>query len=444
MSSLFWVRADPALGGPYGWTPSAAVRNRGTPVRRDLNDAFLRTLRPPASGRLELRDARTPNLLLRVSARSMVWSVRARTRDGKRTNVTLGTYPAVGLAEARRRALATLADIHRGADPVAEKRTARAEREARRTAPTVADRLEQWQHAKAGRWSDRYAREVARIAAREIVPALGARPLAETGRADWTALVERKRRAGAPAAASLLLRVVSAFLSYAEAAGWIERSPLPRRAAMLAPPPAARERTLADAELAALWRVSAALAPKPRAIVRLLILTGARRAEIGGLALGELDLEAGRWTLPAARAKNRRPLVRPLGPLALAELRAVLPAGPVAPTWRIFGSVGAEPYAGWSKLKRRLDELAPELGAWRWHDLRRTVRTGLARLGVDRDTAELALGHVSHRSTVERIYDRSDPTPAIAAALRRWHAHVAGSIGAAEGAVVMPLRSRAA
>jgi integrase len=414
-------------------------------VLRDLNDAFLRTLRPPATGRVEIRDARTPNLLLRVTARSMVWTVRAWTRDGKRTNVSIGRYPAVGLAEARKRALATLAAIHRGADPIAEKRTARAEREARRTAPTVADRLEQWQHAKAGRWSDRHAREVARIAAREIVPALGTRPLAETGRADWTALVERKRRAGAPVAASLLLRIASAFLTYAEASGWIERSPLPRRAAAtLAPLPAARERTLADAELAALWRASAALAPKTRAIVRLLILTGARRAEVGGLALGELDLEAGRWTLPAARAKNRRPLVRPLGPLALAELRAVLPAGPVAPTWRIFGRVGAGPYAGWSKLKRRLDELAPELGAWRWHDLRRTVRTGLARLGVDRDTAELALGHVSHRSKVEQVYDRSDPTPAIAAALLRWHAHVVGLVGGAEAAAILPLRHRAA
>ena len=370
---------------------------------------------------------------MRVTARSMVWAVRARTRDGKRTNVALGTYPAVGLAEARKRALAILADIHRGADPVVEKRAARAEREARRTAPTVADRLEQWQHAKARRWSARHAREVARIAAREIVPALGTRPLAETGRADWTALVEAKRRAGAPVAASLLLRVVSAFLSYAEAAGWIERSPLPRRAAAtLAPPPAARERTLFDEELVTIWRAGAALAPKPRAIVRLLILTGARRAEIGGLAIGELDLEAGRWTLPAARAKNRRPLIRPLGPLALAELRAVLPVGQVAPVHRLFGRTGAGPFQNWSKLKDRLDALAPELAPRRWHDLRRAVRTGLARLGVDRDTAELALGNVSHKSKVEQVYDRSDPTPAIAAALLRWHAHVAGLVGAVE------------
>ena len=419
--------------------------SEGPAVHRDLTDAFLRTLRPPATGRLELRDARTPNLLLRVTARSMVWAVRARTRDGKRTNVTLGRYPAVGLAEARRRALATLAAIHRGADPIAEKRAARAEREARRTAPTVADRLEQWQQARAARWSDRHAREVARIAASEIVPVLGDRPLAETNRADWIALIERKRRAGAPVAASLLLRVASAFLTYAETAGWIERSPLPRRAAaMLAPLPAARERTLTDAEIVAIWRASAALAPTARAIVRLLILTGARRAEIGGLALGELDLEAGRWTLPATRAKNRRPLVRPLGPLAMAELRAVLPTGPVGAHHRLFGRVGAGPFAGWSKLKRRLDELSPELAPWRWHDLRRTVRTGLARLGVDRDTAELALGHVSHRSKVEQTYDRSDPSAAIAAALLRWQAHVAALVGEAEGAAVLPLRGRAA
>jgi len=109
-------------------------------MRQELTTAFLKALRPPASGRVEYWDARTPNLILRVSASSAVWAVRATTYDGKRTNVKLGTYPAVGLAEARRRALATLAAIYRGADPVAEKRAARAARRAALAARKVVER----------------------------------------------------------------------------------------------------------------------------------------------------------------------------------------------------------------------------------------------------------------------------------------------------------------
>jgi len=81
-------------------------------------------------------------------------------------------------------------------------------------------------------------------------------------------------------------------------------------------PPPSRDRMLTDDELRLLWRATEAEAPKPRAFVRLLILTAAREAEVAGIRAGGVDLAAGRWHLPAARTKNGRALTLPLGDLA--------------------------------------------------------------------------------------------------------------------------------
>ena len=118
-------------------------------MQRDLTDAYLRSLKPPLDGRLEVHDSRVPGLALRLTPSGIAtWSVRARTHEGKRTRPSIGRWPAVGIKEARARARMALGQIQGGGDPVQEKRTAQAEREARLAEPTVADRLEQWQQAR--------------------------------------------------------------------------------------------------------------------------------------------------------------------------------------------------------------------------------------------------------------------------------------------------------
>lgn len=172
---------------------------RGGALQRDINDAWLRALQPTAEGRLEVWDTRVRGLVLPLTPKGVAtWSVRARTRDGKRTRPKLGTWPAIGIAAARKAALVVLASIEAGGDPVAARRRDRAEREAQAAAPTVADRIAEWRRAREGDrlkpWSHRHAAEVERVCDKEIVPALGTRPLAETTRADWTGLVAAKRR----------------------------------------------------------------------------------------------------------------------------------------------------------------------------------------------------------------------------------------------------------
>lgn len=402
------------------------------PKRRDLSDAFLRGLKPPAAGRLELRDSRVMGLVLRVTpSGAATWSVRTRTKDGKQTRPKLGTWPAMGIRVAREEALAVLAGVQAGADPVEEKRAVRAARKAKAEEPTVALRLAQWQASRAmaqrDAWSDRYAAEVARVARVDIEPRLGKRALAETTREDWTKIVAAKRKSS-PAMASSLYRIVSSFLGHAEVEGWIPAPLLARKSAVkIAPPPESRERVLTDEELAAVWRAADREPPKLRAFMRLLILTAAREGEVADIEAGEVDLAAARWCIPGSRTKNGQGYVLPLSVHALAELHLVWPEDPPTPGHKLLGRVKGSGFRGFGKLKARVDRTS-KVSGWRWHDLRRTARTGMARLGVPRDHAEAAINHVSGRSMLERVYDRHDYAEEIVDALTRWQQHVASLV----------------
>lgn len=410
-------------------------------MQREITDAFLRSAKPPATGRTEVWDTRVEGLMVRLTPTGAVsWSIRGRTAAGKRTRVGLGTWPAVGVSEARKRALVALAALQGGADPVQAKRDEKAARAARAAAPTVAQRLMAWQRAKAADWSQRYRDEIARQVDKDIVPLLGGRVLADTTRADWTGLVAAKRKA-APAMASSLFRTVSSFLGHAEAHGWITEPLLPRKGlASIAPPVEARARVLTDDELRRVWAGTEKLGAKPRAFVRLLALTAARVAEVGGITVGEVDLDAGLWRLPAGRAKNGRALVLPLGPLALRELRAVWPAeGDRDPERPILGRTRIAGLSGSGKIKANLDE-ASGVTNWRFHDLRRTARTGMARLGVVREHAEAALNHATGRSGLVGIYDRHSYESEAIAALHKWQTHLQGLVDPAPGAAVVPIR----
>jgi integrase len=130
----------------------------------------------------------------------------------------------------------------------------------------------------------------------------------------------------------------------------------------------------------------------------------------------------------------------PLCDLALAELDAVWPehAEEAGDDWCLLGAHGSA-FVGFSKLKSRIDAKA-NIAPWCWHDLRRTCRSGMARLGIDRLHAERALNHVSAQSRLERIYDTHDYEAETLAALRRWQAHVASLVAPLPGAEVVPLR----
>ena len=201
-----------------------------------------------------------------------------------------------------------------------------------------------------------------------------------------------------------------------------------------------RDRTLSDAELAAVWK--SLPTDQYGAIVKLLLLTGQRREEIGGLRWSEIDHHKALIAFPGERTKNGRPHDVPLADTAL----AVLEAQPRREGRdRIFGErEGA--FQGWSKAKAALDKVIAKNGAvlpWRLHDLRCTVATRMSDLGVQPHVVEAVLNHVSgHKSGVAGIYNRSVYTAEKRAALILWADYVAGLAGGKASSVVMfPVRA---
>ncbi|HEY5299761.1 MAG TPA: tyrosine-type recombinase/integrase [Acetobacteraceae bacterium] len=402
-------------------------------MRAKLTDTLLLSLAKPGAWR-EVSDTHTPGLLAKISkSGTVILTVRARTRDGKRTSVKLGRWPTVGLAAARKTARTRLGEIAHGGDPVAAQHAARAERTARQALPTVALALERWRAARTAPgakprpWSPRYTAEVERLCVKFIEPTLGRRLLADATRADWTGMIaaERSRR---PATATWLYQLASAFLAHAEAHGWIASHPLPRRGlAVIAPKASPRGRALADTELVRVWHAADALPAKPHVFTHLLITTGCRVSEAAGIAAGEIDFATGRWTIPAERAKNRTAITLPLPEGLANELRALLPVNP-APGYRLLGSIAGSGLSGVSSIKRRLDAASGVTG-WVMHDLRRTARTGMTRLGIIAEHAEAALNHVSGRSQLNRTYNVHDYAPEVLAALGAWQTHVLALVG---------------
>jgi integrase len=168
--------------------------------------------------------------------------------------------------------------------------------------------------------------------------------------------------------------------------------------------------------------------------IRLLFLTGCRAQEIGNLEWSEIDLLNGELLIPGARTKNGLDLCNPLSDWALQILRSI-ERRPNRDT--VFGHTdrgGHELGTSNGKLNKRIAKARkPPLKHWTIHDIRRTVRTRLAALGVGMDVAEALLGHVGHRNKIERTYNRHEYWAEKRQALAMWEANLRAIIdGTAE------------
>jgi integrase len=200
---------------------------------------------------------------------------------------------------------------------------------------------------------------------------------------------------------------------------------------------------LSDAELGALWRASEAIGHPFGTMVRVLILSGVRRDEARCAAWPEIDLEARRWLIPGSRTKNGSDHLVPLSEPLMAILRA-LPRREGSPL--LFSTNGQTVVGGLSRSKRALDramaaELGGEVPRWVLHDLRRSVATGLQKLGFAQEITESVLNHRSGKvSGVAAVYSRHDFLPEKERALAVWANRVETIVN---GANVVLLNKRA-
>jgi integrase len=204
-------------------------------------------------------------------------------------------------------------------------------------------------------------------------------------------------------------------------------------------PRVSRERVLSDLELAAVWHAAEAIPGSFGRIVQLLILTGARRSEVAGMLWSELDADLETWSIGRDRMKAGAVHVVPLSPQARTLLSEIDRGdGLVLP-----GDRPGRPVGGWSKGKAALDR-ATSVEGWTLHDLRRTVATGLQRLGVRLEVTEAVLGHTSgSRAGIVGVYQRHDWQTEKRGALDAWGRHVEAIVngeGATENVVKLAAR----
>jgi integrase len=208
-----------------------------------------------------------------------------------------------------------------------------------------------------------------------------------------------------------------------------------------------RDRVLSDDELVKVWRASDAVAKPFGPIVKMLIATGQRREEVAALDWRELDRANASWILPRERAKNATSHVVPLNELALSILDTAAGGENWPKRGIVFPTSGGRSFIGYSKGKAQLDKKLVGDNAvrpWRLHDLRRTLATGMQRLGVRFEVTEAILNHVgASKAGVAGIYQRHDWAPEKAAALQAWSDHIGSLLAPADKTNVVELRLQA-
>jgi integrase len=370
----------------------------------------------PTGKRREIPDGLIPGLYLIVQPSGFKsWALRYRV-NGRNAKHTIGPAGVLELAAARAAARLALATIAAGGDPAASKRTAR---------ETVVETFE----VVAKRFVERHARlrnkswrESERILQREALPRWGNRPIGSITRADVIALLDAIVDRGAPIMANRTLEVVRRLFNWCVERGTLEASPCER---VKDPAPnVRRDRVHSDDELRAIWKATDTLGYPFDPLVKLLILTGQRREEVAGMRWGELRADLALWTLPPERVKNKRVHEVPLSAPAR-EILAGLPRIDGAAGF-VFTTTGGSPASGFSKAKKRLDgAVSPPLAPWVLHDLRRTLASGMARLGVQMPTVEKILNHAGGSfAGVAGVYQRHDFAKEKRAALELWGRHV--------------------
>ena len=350
-----------------------------------------------------LTDTDSPLRVKRTPKGTLVFVYRY---DGK--DVSIGPYGTIELKAARQRALTLAGQVANDRDPRAEEKEEKA-----RSTNTVDHVLDRWiEHSQAN--GKRAIAGVARMFARHIRPAIGETVIYDLSLDHTVPMLDKiaRKAKGQARAARRNLHAALNWWSGRDSVFNKMRIPLPPLKDL--PEVKARQRALTDAEIPIVWAALEAMEQaeggKFPALVRTLLLTGLRVKEVANMHNSEITGDA--WTIPAARTKNKRPMLVTLSP----AIRAVLP--PIGKGF-VFASDGFDaPFSGFSKAKARLDATIGKMPAWVLHDLRRTVRTNLSALNVPFEHAEAVLGHA--KGALHGTYDLHQFGDEKAAALSKW------------------------
>jgi len=354
---------------------------------------------------------------LRVSGEQVRRSWVAQYRSfGRTRRVLLGSAKILGAEQARVAAKKVLARVTLGHDPQAEK-AARRQKDTHSLRGIAGDYLAFKQKTVRPRT---YA-EIVRYLTGHFFKRLHNVPIDQITRKDVAARLTKITLENGSITASRARIALSGFYAWAMGQGLAEANPVIGTTRPQEAKP--RERVLDDDELVQVWKACGDGAFGK--VIRLLILTGGRRAEVGGMRWSELDLERGTWVIPAERVKNGRQHTLPLTPLAISIIESVPRR---VGRDHLFGTRSDGGLSHWH-AKAKLDQRLA-IKPWRVHDLRRTLATRLCDLGVAPHVVEQILNHQSgHRAGIVGVYNKSVYANEVRTALALWGDHVRNLVG---------------
>jgi integrase len=389
----------------------------------------------PGTARREVADGGCVGLFHIVQTSGVrSWALRyRRPSDKKNAKLTLGRYPPITLAEARRLAAAALLEVAEGRDPGDAKRQAKIDA-TERDRDTVAARFEQYlaQHCKK-HTREKTWEKIEGVFRKDVLPAWGAKSVHDIRRRDVIDLVEHIAQTR-PIQANRALMMLSKFFRWMMSRDIIVASPV----AGVSPPSKerARDRVLSDTEIPRFWKACDAI-PEPFGdIYKLLLLVGSRRQELADMEIRELDEQAQTWTLPEERSKNHESRTTPLSRQAWELIRR---QPRVAGSPHVFGRRSAH-----SHMKAPLDAAMQPDAPWVIHDLRRTCASGLQAIGTDVAVTEAILGHRAGTfKGIVSVYQRHNYLQEKRAALQMWANKVDALVkGETPAGKVVALRKR--
>ncbi len=400
----------------------------------------------------DIFDTVLPGFGLRIGKRKRVYFVMTRQLKAgvwKQTRVTLGSTAELDLATARQQAEQAMQRAKQGKAPSelrSERQQALVQRSRDTFASTRADFLKRYIGRQNKRPAPRTLDEMRRALSSDVLAAWDERPIAEISERDILEALDRLIERDAESMANRLLVYLHLLFKWAKSRRVLTRDP----SLEITKPGAerSRDRVLEVPELIAIWKATDP-ADLYGAIVRLLMLTGQRRLEIGAMRWAEIiedyALETDRngqpletctaLVLPSERTKNGRKHLVPLSAPALAILearRAEQTAMGISSPY-VFATSGraqdpgtrehgGNPFAQWSRSKRSLDAAVPLAEPWRLHDLRRAMVTHCAdKLRIAPHVIEATVNHVSGtKGGVAGIYNRAEYLPERRRALDAW------------------------
>jgi integrase len=341
-------------------------------------------------------------------------------RKGKPHRMTLGTYPMLSLADARKQANKLLEQVDNGIDPRPAR--AKAAREAyANTVAAVAKRFVAQEckgHIKS--WQ-----RVARTLEMHVLPSLGDKAIADIKRADINKLIDilldEDREGGPlPGAAREVIKHVHHLLEFAVDRGIIDSNPAHKLKRKKLKANGKAHRPLKDGELKAIWHAACKLGYPEGDWVRLMMLTGARCSEWAKAPRSEIDFDSRTHNIPEHRYKTGIPHTVPLADPVWEIIEAM-------PIWNegdflLSTKGGRVAINSGGRTKAKINKLAGPMAEWKMHDFRVTAETRMAKIGINPDHFEAVLGHM--KQGMQKVYNRHDYEAEKRAALDLYAAHL--------------------